>query len=255
MPMHYDRQAICDYLIAQGCRAERLIEIFEQIDSTNRYLLSQTEVDRRICLAERQENGRGRRGRQWVSGDATSILLSMGWECDRFGQSGLSLISGMAVVHALKAFGLHHVQLKWPNDLLVEGRKLGGVLVECQGSKCVIGVGLNLDLPEEVGNQIDQQWTDLHRLGLVVERNKLVASLIANHDRLVEKCRQNGFAGFVAQWNALHSYHRQQVLVEMPGKRFTGRVSGVDQDGALLIEHGGQVTRVVSSDVSIRRLG
>src|SRR5690606_4226150 len=121
-----------------------------------------------VLLAERQTAGRGRRGRHWASPLAANLYLSAsrryGGGLARLG--GLSLAAGTAVAEALRALGASGVQLKWPNDLVIGGRKLGGLLVEGSGepagaARAVVGLGLNVRMPETEGGRIDQPWTDL----------------------------------------------------------------------------------------------
>ncbi len=150
------------------------LEIHDQIDSTNRYLVERSQnnaLSGAVCFAEYQTAGKGRRGRQWVSPYGCNIYLSILW---RFQQgpaaiSGLSLAIGVAVIRALKQHQIDDVGLKWPNDIYSQGKKLGGILVEVSGETdgpcaAVIGLGLNLFLPESQAQGITQAWTDLSKI-------------------------------------------------------------------------------------------
>ena len=129
------------------------IHYFRETDSTNDWLLHRARnndtVDGRLCLAESQKSGKGRRGKPWISTASSSVLMSIGWRMDSVNPRGLSLISGVAVVRSLLEQGVEDAMLKWPNDIIVEGKKLGGILVEISGLDCVIGVGINVNIPQD----------------------------------------------------------------------------------------------------------
>ncbi|NKB75517.1 MAG: biotin--[acetyl-CoA-carboxylase] ligase [Gammaproteobacteria bacterium] len=250
--MNYSVDQISNLLLDRGQSANHLIEHFESIESTNSYLLNQKSVSNRVCLAENQTGGRGRRGRQWQSMHSGSILMSMGWELQGQDVSGLSLVMGIAVVSALQEFGLENVGLKWPNDLLVKGEKIGGILVELSGRNCVVGLGLNVDTPFDGQVNIDLPWTDLSQQGLDVDKNKLVVALVSNFEKLMTSFIVSGFAQFQSHWNALHVYQNKAVIVSMPEKEWIGLAKGVDSRGALLVEIDGQTKCIESGEVSIR---
>lgn len=128
------------------------LELFSSIDSTNSYLLRHSDLAGRICVAELQTQGRGRRGRAWVSPYAQNVYLSIGWGFDGGVAviEGLSLAVGVAIAHALQKQGVSGIELKWPNDVLYCGKKLAGILIEMVGDpsgycQVVIGVGVNVD--------------------------------------------------------------------------------------------------------------
>ena len=156
------------------------------IDSTNQYLKETLPLlaNGHVCLAEAQTAGRGRHGRKWVSPYGASLYLSYFWRFAAGYQaiSGLSLAVGVAITETLSEVGVKDVQLKWPNDLYSQNRKLAGVLVEVEGQMgaacdCIIGIGLNIDLSDQQ-DEIDQPWIDLHRIvDAPVDRNKLAAVL------------------------------------------------------------------------------
>ncbi len=164
------------------------LELIPVIDSTNQYLLDRVNESEkgRICLAEYQTNGRGRRGRQWISPFGSNLYLSMYWRLDAgmAAAMGLSLVIGIAAVEALEAMGIEGVKLKWPNDLYYQDKKLAGILVEMSGqaggaAHLVIGMGLNIGMPDVQPN-IDQPWTTLnHACGdLTLDRTQLEWNLI-----------------------------------------------------------------------------
>ena len=159
------------------------LHYFREIDSTNDWLLrrarSNEVIDGRLCVAESQESGKGRRGKSWIASASGSVLMSMGWRSDSANPQGLSLVSGVAVAQSLQEQGVSNVLLKWPNDILAEEKKLGGILVEISGLDCVIGVGINVNIPQSFDRNIGQPWTDLISLGYQIDRDVLLVELVA----------------------------------------------------------------------------
>ena len=234
------------------------LEVLTDVDSTNRYLLDADGEGVRVCLAERQSAGRGRRGRGWLSPFACSLYLSLRWPVRRpmHAIGGLSLAVGVAVAETLLALGVSNIGLKWPNDLVAGDAKLGGVLVELAaaarpGTVAVIGVGVNGRLSDP-GASIDQPWTDLATLlGRPPDRNRLASRVLAALIDAVRCFDELGFAPFrdrYARFDALAG-RRVRVLDREP---FEGVARGVAADGALLVEQGASLHRVLAGEVSVR---
>lgn len=212
-------------------------------------------------MAEYQEGGRGRRGRSWVSPPGRNIYLSLAWpfETGAAGLEGLSLATGIAVADALSGFGLAgRVQLKWPNDIWISGRKVGGILTELAGdmdSACVavIGVGINGSLPDRLGDSIDQPWTDLAReTGQPVPRNALAADLLA---RLADVCAlfaAHGFAALHSRWTTYDALAGKAVVLESGATVQKGICEGVSERGALLLAAGDGVRAFHGGEASLR---
>ncbi|HWK53507.1 MAG TPA: bifunctional biotin--[acetyl-CoA-carboxylase] ligase/biotin operon repressor BirA [Hyphomicrobiales bacterium] len=244
------------------------IDILPEIDSTNSQLLRQVQAGDveadpallRVCLAERQSAGRGRRGRGWVSPFGSNIYLSLlaVFEGGAAALGGLSLAVGIAVAEALQARGLGGVGLKWPNDLLCEGRKIGGVLLEISGdlqSRChvVIGVGLNLRARVDDMQQVTQPWTDLAAYGIAPQaRNALVAALLNALVDAVALFRERGFAAFLTRWEALDLGYAQPLDVFEGEAVVTGTGQGVDASGALLVATPQGLRRFHGGEISLR---
>jgi len=234
---------------ALGTRADQFhVRVTEHLDSTNTELM-RAAVDgapHRSCLAtEIQLAGRGRRGRVWQSVLGGSLACSVLWRFDTgiAALSGLSLAVGVALLRALRQFGADGVQLKWPNDLLWQYRKLGGILIEVQGdvmgpSFAVIGMGINLQLPVSVRAEIDQSVTDLNEVcGIRVERNRLLAALLIHLDDVMQDFEQSGLTRLRAEWLAAHAFQDKPVRVLLAnGNDQLGTVVGVSVDGALLLQ-------------------
>lgn len=235
------------------------IEVLNVIGSTNQYLKDKlAEIESgHTCLAEAQTAGRGRHGRTWVSPYAASLYLSMHWSFDG-GYSvlgGLSLAIGVAIVDALKFCGVKDVELKWPNDIYAQGKKLAGVLIEVEGQistgcKAIIGIGLNVRLPENVEN-IGQPWIDLAQLSeLPVNRNLLAATLIGELTKTLTSFENSGLNPFIERWRALDIYANQEVKLIIGQQSISGTARGIDATGAILLEteqgirayHGGEIS-------------
>jgi BirA family biotin operon repressor/biotin-[acetyl-CoA-carboxylase] ligase len=215
--------------------------------------------------AEWQTAGRGRRGRPWTAVAGGSLTFSLGW---RFEQgagflAGLSLAVGVAVARALEAEGLAGVALKWPNDLIHRHLKLGGILIEINGdalgpSATVIGVGLNVRLPAAARKDIPVPVTDLATVAgkkaAPIDRNRLLARLLAELASVLDQYAKDGFAPFAAEWQHRHAYQGKTVRLLLPdGATVTGKVAGVDASGALVLADGPRRARFLSGEISLRR--
>jgi BirA family biotin operon repressor/biotin-[acetyl-CoA-carboxylase] ligase len=240
------------------------LEIFDHADSTNRVLMQKAALGAAAgscVLAEVQTAGRGRRGRSWLAGLGGGLTFSLLW---RFEQgagflSGLSLAVGVAVVRVLRAAGLQDAALKWPNDVLCQNHKLAGILIEMQGDltgpcAVVIGVGLNLKLEQALLNQIDQPVADMYMFTRrLPERNRLMAALLAELAGVLMEFGQSGFSALRHEWKGYHCYQDEPVRMLMPnGAQVEGKVLDVAEDGALLLETGGELKRYTSGEVSLR---
>lgn len=238
------------------------LEVLAEVDSTSRHLRSHPargDGGVRACLAEMQTAGRGRSGRAWVSPFGANVYLSVmrRFALEPAALQGLSLCVGIAAARAVSALGAMQVALKWPNDLLLDGRKLGGVLIEAsaagvRASDVVAGIGINVCVPDRVRGDIDQPFVDLHTAGVRVERNRLAARLIDEVTSVAERFEAQGFAAFRDEWLGLDALRGREVELSGAGGRVRGRAQGVDGDGALLLNVGGRPRRIVSAEVSVR---
>ena len=244
------------------------IEVVDQVDSTSTELLRR--VQRRdihgvVLAAEWQTAGRGRRGRSWTAVAGGSLTFSLGWQFEQGAGflAGLSLAVGVAVARALEAEGFSGIALKWPNDLVHRHLKVGGILIEMNGdalgpSTAVIGVGLNVRLPVEVRKNIEAPVTDLARVAgkkaPPIDRNRLLARLLAELAADLDQYAREGFAPFAAEWQHRHAYQGKLVRLLLPdGAVVTGKVAGVDASGALVLADGPRRTRFLSGEISMRR--
>lgn len=217
-------------------------------DSTNAEAMRRIRGGSRRCLimAEHQSGGRGRRGRPWVSPLGHNIYLSLVWPFERgvTALEGLSLVCGLAVSEAVRRYsGQAGITLKWPNDVLLEGRKLAGILLEVQGDmedacQVVIGVGVNTLLPAAAASRIDQPFSALSQAdSLPVDRNRLSALLVDALVRGLRRFSREGFGVFRDDWLRHDHYRGRRVCVGTgPDDGLTGIVAGVDDSGRLQLE-------------------
>ena len=238
-------------------------EIHDQIDSTNNYLVERSHNNApsgSICFSEYQTAGKGRRGRQWVSPYGSNIYLSILW---RFQQcpaaiSGLSLAIGVAVIRALKQHHVNDIGLKWPNDIYSQGKKLGGILVEVSGEtdgpcSAVIGLGLNLYLPETEAETITQAWTDLSKITgeNKLFRNKLAGTLLNHLLPVIAEYEGVGIKAYLDEWRDYDCLKGEAATLFIAQQQFEGIVQGIDDNGMLLIKRGdGNVQTFASGEVS-----
>jgi BirA family biotin operon repressor/biotin-[acetyl-CoA-carboxylase] ligase len=239
------------------------IDVHWQIESTNTELLRMAAGTNgaRICLAEAQTAGRGRRGRHWRSPLGGNLAFSLLWP---FAQgmgalAGLSLVVGVAVADALADCAIGEVGLKWPNDVLARGRKLAGILVELGGEflgpcHAVIGIGINLRLGESDQAVIDQPAIDVATLAIdaMPSRNLLAARLATRLVAALDRFTTAGFAAFRDEYARLDLLSGRAIRVSARGEEHDGIAAGVDERGALLVRRGKALTQVDSAEVSIR---
>jgi len=247
--------------------------IFDSVTSTNDQLWQRLEQGLNspaVCLSEHQTAGRGRRGKSWVSPFAANIYLSIVWDFEQGAQAleGLSLAIGVAVKRALTAHGVQEVKLKWPNDIYVEQKKLGGILLEMIGDpvghcNVIVGVGLNVSMPALQAAAIDQDWTDVTtelqaqqspadgpKLSV---RNKLAAALISEILPLLDTFQTRGFAAYRDEWQAADAFYGQAAEISTPKQSIAGVVRGVETNGALRLElDNGTIESFIGGELSLR---
>jgi len=260
-----DGQAITGALAVAAKPHLSKINIFQTIDSTNTYarqLAEKNSVSGLVILAEQQTGGRGRRGKSWVSPFAANIYLSIVWDFEQGAEAleGLSLAVGVAVRRALIAHGVQGVKLKWPNDIYVEQKKLGGILLEMIGDPAghcsvVIGVGLNVSMPVSQASAIDQDWTDVatELQDKLPARNKLAAELISEILPLLGTFQEQGFAAYRDEWQAADAFYGQPAVISTPKQSTAGIVKGVGINGALRLElDSGNIESFIGGELSLR---
>lgn len=238
------------------------INVHTSIDSTNAELQRQSLVPERasVCLAETQTAGRGRRGRHWVSPFGSSIYMTVGWRFQGGAEAleGLSLAVGVLLCESLAALGVEGLALKWPNDVLLDGRKLAGILVEVSGDlsgpcNALIGIGINVRLPTVAAEAIEQAWADLRAVAAPeLTRNTIVATLLNRLLPALADYERSGFGVWQERWQALDAYAGKPVLIDNSGRRTAGVARGVDERGSLLLQTESGTQRVFGGEVSLR---
>jgi BirA family transcriptional regulator, biotin operon repressor / biotin---[acetyl-CoA-carboxylase] ligase len=244
-------------LAALGCARYNRIETIEVTDSTNERLLQEQaagDVHGRVLFAEYQNAGRGRRGDRWMSPPGSGLCFSLAWRFDAPPTtfSALSLVVGVALVESLQPLGIRDALLKWPNDIVRGAGKMAGILIEMRSelsgpSTTVIGVGLNVSLSTHARELIDRPSDDfLSAGGSPLSRNVLAASLLAGLATALDTFAREGFAPFRDRWHALDALAARKVTLELGPRTVVGVARGVDEHGALIIEHDGQRERFMS---------
>jgi BirA family biotin operon repressor/biotin-[acetyl-CoA-carboxylase] ligase len=239
------------------------IEVHNIIDSTNNYLLRRlpnSVSQGQVCLSEYQDAGRGRRGRKWISPFGSQIYLSMYWRLEQglSAAMGLSLVTALAVSDAIKECCDIQVELKWPNDVYINGVKLAGILIDLEGqpleqSHSVIGIGLNVDMPTSAAQEIDQAWTDLSaHTSNILDRNMISASLIKCLWQRLKQYEEEGVTNMLEEWHLHDLYLDKKVKLLTGEKVIKGTCRGVNQQGALQLEINGIIKTIYGGEVSLR---
>jgi len=259
-----DRHRILKQLGAAAPEMRDRLHVLDEVDSTNHalsgYLSAAKAVDGLTCLAETQLSGRGRRGRSWVATPYRNLMLSMAW---RFPGgpamvSGLSLAAGVAVRQAIADYGVTGVGLKWPNDVLWDGCKLAGLLVDVQGeaagpTQVILGIGINGSISREDAARIDQPWVDLQAItGTTTDRNRLAALAIGHLLRMFKLFADKGFAPFRDAWVSQHLYDGRRVRLLQGEREISGTVQGIDDNGGLVVRHAKGQQVFHSGEISLR---
>lgn len=234
-------------------------------DSTNSQLMKKLQDGQKLTkgaalVAEAQTAGRGRRGNSWFSPFGSNLYYSMYWQLEQGIQAamGLSLVIGIAVAEVLEQQYQLPVKLKWPNDIYLHQKKLAGILIELVGqshAQCdlVIGLGLNIRMPESAGAEIDQAWTDLQQHVInPIDRNQLIALLQHNIAMHLRDFELSGFSPFTAEFNRRDQYQGDTVCLISGDRRIIGRNVGVDKQGGLLLEREGVCQSYYGGELSLR---
>lgn len=250
-----------------GTRDVTRIECHAELTSTSDYLATQIRGAQRppsgtVCFAEAQTAGRGRNGRRWVSPPGCNINFSFYREVlpVRESWSGLSVAIGVAIAESLSDFGACGLQLKWPNDLVCRGAKLGGVLVELTASaglvtRVVVGVGLNTRLSEAAQLAIDQPATDLaHSIGTQVNRSEIAAATLRAVSSALSRFEREGLKPFMQGWVRRDALAGKSVVVATNDRTIEGIACGIDLTGALQLRVGSDILTFASGEVTVRSL-
>jgi BirA family biotin operon repressor/biotin-[acetyl-CoA-carboxylase] ligase len=251
-----------DLLVNSSEGSHWRIYLHEKVDSTNAEalrLLNAGACAPLIVLAEQQSSGRGRRGRKWVSPFAENLYYSLAWPVAGGARQlqGLSLVVGLAVLKILRSFGVMGAGLKWPNDILVNGHKIAGVLLELVGDLAdlchvVVGVGVNVNMIT-TDDDIDQSWTSMALVsGCVFDRNIFVRELNSALAEYLMRHQRLGFAAFMSEWEQNDICSGCVVTLTTAAAEETGVACGVDETGALILLVDGKPKVFSGGEISLR---
>lgn len=239
--------------------------LFAELSSTNQFL-KELDINSSInfCCAEKQTQGRGRFGRQWISPFGENIYFSGRWElnCCLSRLSGLSLIVGLAILASLRDSAIQHdIRIKWPNDLLWGNKKLCGILIEAiaEANSCaqvIIGIGINVNKATLVEPLDGKPWCSLYEItGNSFDRNILLGDLIFHLTNYLDKFLLAGFGAFADEWRELDYLEGKLIEVSQPTGSISGYACGVNHLGQLgLRDEQGNVQYLSSGDTSLRPL-
>jgi BirA family biotin operon repressor/biotin-[acetyl-CoA-carboxylase] ligase len=208
--------------------------------STNSVLLQETSPARPVLLvAGEQTAGRGRRGRRWHSAPGAGVAFSLARRIRRPVRelAALSLVAGVAAARALRALGVTQAALKWPNDLVAGGAKLGGILVETRaGSRetlAVFGIGINLRGADELTRRLRRPVASLDQF-IVPRDEEIIAGIVNSLMACIDAFEAEGFEAAKGEWESMHAHAGQRLRVRLAdGRSVTGIAAGLAEDGAL----------------------
>jgi BirA family biotin operon repressor/biotin-[acetyl-CoA-carboxylase] ligase len=219
---------------------------YDEIDSTNQEAIRKIragELKKALIIADSQKQGSGRRGRKWISPAAAGIYMSLLWPVQgpSAALQGLSLVTALSVKTALQELGINGLKLKWPNDVLFEGSKLAGILLELQsgnwGLCLVIGIGVNACLNPADRAKIDRPVTDIASiLGSDVDRKVAIAGILDVLVKNVHRFEVEGFSPYQQEWNHSDCFYNKSVDIYHGKVQMTGKSEGVDETGALILQ-------------------
>lgn len=263
--MHSSAEAIWQQVMALGLPslASFSVEILPEIDSTNTELMRRARAGRTeptLLVAEQQTAGRGRMGRSWQSSPGDSLTFSLGLSLSPASWEGLSLAVGTSVAQSLSSLhdgiGSEQIQLKWPNDLWWQGRKLAGILIETTAPTlahardrfAVIGIGINIH-SRVFDSNLSHQAASLQEINPASSPQSALEQLFAPLLGDLLEFERAGFAAFSSRFAARDGLKGRQVALSDGSQ---GQAQGVDMTGALLVHTSLGLQRVASQEVSVR---
>lgn len=258
-----ETHAILDALEPTNPHLAKALEchIFQTLDSTNEFLKSAPLKPHVIscCLAETQTKGRGRFGRHWHSSFGENIYCTLGLQAagDLSRLSGLSLIISLATQKVLQPYTNIPIQVKWPNDLLVNEQKLAGILIEINTNPnaitdVIIGIGININ---QSFKDSAHPWCSLFDItGKQFDRNQIIAAMIATIHDDIKVFKTSGLSAFSEQWDACDYLKNKTIHVQKPNLTLTGKSIGINQMGCILVEDDKGVIHTLSAgETSLKR--
>jgi len=242
------------------------IQITESTSSTNEdaklHMVNQADSIT-VHLSEQQTAGKGRNGKKWISPKGKNIYLSVGWKSplNYKDLEGMSLAVGVIIAKVLNRYSDSKAYIKWPNDILIEDKKISGILIETQelsshkGIGIVIGLGVNVHMSEEDGEEIDQIWTSLDKtFRKKYDRNEIVSNLLKEIIKLTKIFPQKGFKHYKLEFESLNILKGKECNVISGGSTKVVKVKEVNDKGELVVQENSEYLALRYGEVSIREL-
>ena len=240
------------------CRTKHLsrrIILFDAIGSTNTAALSSATAGaggEALIIADEQSSGKGRKGRRWLSSRGKSLTFSLLLSPARAAE-GLTAIMALAVVEALGHF-VSGLAIKWPNDIYLKGRKLGGILAESRDEHVVLGLGLNInqtvrELPTEIADEAISMRIASRK---EFDRGIVLCRLLEEFERLYDRLQETGFAPFRGEIERRLLYRGEAVVIDGGGTPLEGRMLGITNEGFLRLDVDGSERIFSSGDLTLR---
>ncbi|MFP3028808.1 MAG: bifunctional biotin--[acetyl-CoA-carboxylase] ligase/biotin operon repressor BirA [Arsenophonus sp.] len=231
------------------------------INSTNQYLFER--IDKLslgdVCVAEYQTAGRGRRGRYWVSPFGCNLYLSLYWHLEQGPAAAIevSLVAGIVIAETLNKLSGSNIKIKWPNDIILNEKKLAGILIEMRGKTAdsvniVIGVGLNIAMSYNYEININQGWINLQHDGIQIERNMIAAKIILALRHELVQFEKYGLLPFIKRWLVLDNFLDKKVRLHIGNNLEVGIVKGINERGAILLEQNCKIVSYIGDEISLR---
>lgn len=241
------------------------IKLFDEINSTNDYLKKNNLAGQQpfqVVIAEHQTAGRGQYGKKWVSEKNKGLWMSLAFNIKKEPRlTQLSLLVGHIVAKKLLALGVKNIGLKWPNDLIIEGQKLGGILIDSVAYKrdylkVIIGLGINISLPSKTNEVFSGDDLKPIALGTMMNKvpalNFLAAQCIESMYHAIEEFQQKNFSILSKEWAEFDLLYGQQVIVKTLNEKLEGLAQGISSEGELLVLNTEGLHHVASG--SVRKL-
>ena len=238
------------------------LRLLAHVESTNQCLMKMAEhapIDGRVLIAEVQTGGRGRRGRTWISPFGRNIAMSigMGLACPSSGIGAVSLVIGLAIAEVLRTVGVRNVELKWPNDVLIEGQKVSGILIELTNHsrpvEIVIVVGINIGARGLLMKGVEHEVADVADQIPDLSRSVLAGEIINLVHLYCREFERFGFRAFRDRWLDLHAYQDRRVVAVSGSGTIHGICRGISLSGALLIDDGEELIELIGGEITIRK--
>lgn len=241
------------------------IHYFKELDSTNMKAKNLAEggaSEGTVVIAESQTAGRGRRGREWFSsssGNGIYATLILRPAMSPTGAPRITLMTAVAVAEALLSLVELDVKIKWPNDILIKGRKLAGILTEIATEMdavnyILVGLGLNVNTPaESFPEEIREKATSIFiETGEQFSRTRLIRACLEQFEKYYAMFKENEFSSIIHRWKQLSDIVGKNISVDVIGQEHMGEVVDIDDDGVLILKDDqGRIQRIFSGDVTL----